>query len=105
MKEFRQTLEQLLPKLNYQEQWQGETCFEMHFISKMIKIMISQDMDITDEDLDDYVRMPIDMMIEKRPELLSNVLTAIHKLKCVYEKSRNPEYRKAKVKQWMLENT
>ncbi len=77
MKEFRNTLESLLPNADYQERWLGYTCFNLSFISKVLAKMKDQDMDITEDDLDTYARMPIDVMIEKRPELLRKVLTAI----------------------------
>ena len=51
MKEFRKTLEQLLPNTNYQEQWLDETCFNLEFISKAIIIMKKLDMDVTDYDI------------------------------------------------------
>ena len=81
MKEFRTILESLLPNADYQERWLGYTCFNLSFISKVLAKMKDQDMDITEDDWDTYARMPIDMMIEDRPELLRKVLTAIRKAK------------------------
>jgi len=47
-------------------------------------------MEVTDEDFDDFARMPIDVMIEKRPELLRQVLTAIRKGLILVKESKAP---------------
>lgn len=90
MKEFRNTLKSLSPNADYQAQWHGYTCFNLVFISKIIELMISQGEDITDDDMDSYARMPIDIMIEKRPELLRKVLTVIRKDKIKTMEAKTP---------------
>mgnify|MGYP006306087881 CR=1 FL=1 len=77
MKEFRKKIEQIMPNIKYQEEWQGEMCFNIDFISRIIIWMEPMGIEITEEEMNSYARMPIDIMVEKRPELCRRVLTVL----------------------------